>query len=102
MRQVEMKKANIREPSFKRRNYLGGIKTRKLMLFWDQAYRLPVYWISDTRRRDGAIFIWALLRNCRNSHDQCQGRKLSRIPQGLAQKIDFAKADRSVVAMRAW
>ena len=102
MRQVKMKKANKREPSFKRRKYLGGIKTRKFLLFWDQVHRLPVYWMSSTRRRDGAIFIWALMRNCRNSHDQCQGRHQSLILQGFANKSERARTDRSVVAMMAW
>lgn len=45
------------------------------MLTWDEAYREPVYWMSDVRRRDGASLIRALMRNCRNLQRRCQGRK---------------------------
>ncbi len=42
MRQVRIKKANNREPSFKRRNYKDDIETRSVMLTWDGAHRKPV------------------------------------------------------------
>lgn len=35
MRQVRIKQANNREPSFKRRNYKDDIETRSVMLTWD-------------------------------------------------------------------
>jgi hypothetical protein len=96
MRQVWIKKANISEPSFKRRKHQDDIETRSVILTWDEAYREPAYWISDVRRRDGAILIRALMRNCRNLGHRCQGRKPSAKTQGSEYQCDVSGTDRLV------
>ncbi len=68
------------------------------MLTWDEAYREPVYWMSDVRRRDGASLIRALMRNCRNLQRRCQGRKPSAQTRGSEYRCGVAGADRLVVA----
>jgi hypothetical protein len=44
------------------------------MLTWDEVHRKPADWMSGARRRDGAISVQALVRNCRNLRHRCQGR----------------------------
>jgi hypothetical protein len=70
------------------------------MLTWDRVHRKPADWMSGARRRDGAISIQALVRNCRNLRYRCQGRRPSLQRQGPEYRCGAAGADRLVVALR--
>jgi hypothetical protein len=78
----------------------SGIETRSVVLIWDEAHREPADWMSGARRRDGAILIQALVRNCRNLPHRCKGRRPSLQAQGPEYRCGVAGADRSVVASR--
>ena len=57
---------NTSKPPFKCRNCLDDVKTKALMLPWDEIQREPVDWLDGIRHRGGMIEFRALMLNCGN------------------------------------
>ena len=100
MCQIRTQKTNTREPLLTCRKSAKSVSKSGSFVAPRPAYRLPVYWISDTRHRDGVSWVQAFMWNCRNLSFRCQGRNSRRDPLRVRVSMRSTGAEQLVVAMQ--